>query len=143
MSKNSNITIMDVWTVVNRLEDKLDERLIKIEIKQERYDSFQNKMMGISAIISLFIATISTWLWKKIKEEDLKDNDGKYWSVAGDLSFMFPMFEMSGEKHYKHIPNTTYIYNENNPLNDHKVNMSMVNSIVNIIRNKTPYERIN
>jgi hypothetical protein len=27
-------------------------------------------------------------------------------------------------------------------LNDHKVNMPMVNSIVNIIRNKTPYNKI-
>lgn len=87
--------------------------------------------------------TWKSWLWKQIKEEDLKDSEGNYWSVAGDLSFMFPMFEMSGKKHYRHIPTITYIYNENNPLNDHKVSMPMVNSIANIIRNKTPYERIN
>jgi hypothetical protein len=55
---------------------------------------------------------------------------------------MFPMFEMSGEKHYRHISTITYIYNENNPLNDHKVNMPKVNSTVNIIRNKTPYNKI-
>ena len=83
--------------------------------------------------------TWKSWLWKKIKEEDLKDNSGNYWSVAGDLSFMFPMLEMSGEKHFKYIPDVLYIYNESNPLNDHKVNMSKVNSIVNIIRNKTNY----
>jgi glycosyltransferase involved in cell wall biosynthesis len=89
------------------------------------------------------LRTWKSWLWKKIEQSDLKDSEGNYWSVAGDLAFMFPMFEMSGEKHYRHIPLITYIYNENNPLNDHKVNMPMVNSIVNIIRNKTPYERIN
>jgi glycosyltransferase involved in cell wall biosynthesis len=83
--------------------------------------------------------TWKSWLWKKIKEEDLKDSEGNYWSVAGDLSFMFPMFEMSGENHYKHISETTYIYNESNPLNDHKVNMPMVNSIVKIIRSKPKY----
>jgi glycosyltransferase involved in cell wall biosynthesis len=88
------------------------------------------------------LRTWKSWLWKKIKEEDLKDSEGNYWSVAGDLSFMFPMFEMSGEKHYRHISTITYIYNENNPLNDHKVNMSKVNSTVNIIRNKTPYNKI-
>lgn len=88
------------------------------------------------------LRTWKSWLWKKIKEEDLKDSDGNYWSVAGDLSFMFPMFEMSGEKHYRHISTINYIYNENNPLNDHKVNMSMVNSVVNIIRNKKPYNTI-
>jgi len=88
------------------------------------------------------LRTWKSWLWKKIKEEDLQDSEGNYWSVAGDLAFMFPMFEMSGEKHYRHISTITYIYNENNPLNDHKVNMPMVNSIVNIIRNKTPYNKI-
>jgi hypothetical protein len=86
--------------------------------------------------------TWKSWLWKKIKEEDLKDNDGNYWGVAGDLAFMFPMFEMSGKKHYRHIPSITYIYNETNPLNDHKVNMSKVNSTVSIIRNKQPYNLI-
>jgi hypothetical protein len=86
--------------------------------------------------------TWKSWLWKKIKEEDLKDNSGNYWSVAGDLSFMFPMLEMSGENHFKYIPDVLYIYNESNPLNDHKVNMSKVSSTVNIIRNKIPYNGI-
>ena len=86
--------------------------------------------------------TWKSWLWKKIKEEDLKDLEGNYWGVAGDLAFMFPMFEMSGEKHYRHIPSITYIYNETNPLNDHKVNMPKVNSIVGILRNKQPYNRL-
>ena len=84
--------------------------------------------------------TWKSWLWKKIKEEDLKDNTGDYWSVAGDLSFMFPMLEMSGEKHFKFIPDVLYIYNESNPLNDHKVNMGKVSSTVNIIRNKPNYK---
>jgi glycosyltransferase involved in cell wall biosynthesis len=86
--------------------------------------------------------TWKSWLWKKIKEEDLKDDSGDYWSVAGDLSFMFPMLEMSGENHFKFIPDVLYIYNESNPLNDHKVNMGKVSSTVNIIRNKVPYNGI-
>jgi glycosyltransferase involved in cell wall biosynthesis len=83
--------------------------------------------------------TWKSWLWKKIKEEDLKDGLGKYWSVAGDLSFMFPMLEMSGENHFIYIPDVLYIYNESNPLNDHKVNMGKVSSTVNVIRNKSEY----
>jgi len=86
--------------------------------------------------------TWKSWLWKKIKEEDLKDDSGDYWSVAGDLSFMFPMLEMSGENHFKYISDVLYIYNESNPLNDHKVNMGKVSSTVNIIRNKIPYNGI-
>jgi hypothetical protein len=70
------------------------------------------------------------------------DSNGEYWSVAGDLSFMFPMVEMSGEKHFKFIPEILYVYNESNPLNDHKVNMSVVNNTTSIIRNKKPYKRL-
>ena len=70
------------------------------------------------------------------------DENGNYWNVAGDLSFMFPMFEMSGEEHYRFLPNINYIYNESNPINDHKVNMNNVIQTVNKIRNKTPYEKL-
>jgi hypothetical protein len=55
---------------------------------------------------------------------------------------MFPMLEMSGENHFKFIPNTLYIYNESNPINDHKVNMGKVNLTVNLIRNKKPYYKL-
>jgi glycosyltransferase involved in cell wall biosynthesis len=86
------------------------------------------------------IRTWKKWLWNKIEQKDLKDDDGKYYSVAGDLAFMFPMFEMSGEKHYRFISEVNYIYNESNPLNDHKVNMDLVVKTVNKIRNKNPYK---
>lgn len=88
------------------------------------------------------LRTWKSWLWKKINQNDLKDSNGNYWSVAGDLSFMFPMLEMSGEKHFRYIPEILYIYNESNPLNDHKVNMPKVISTVNIIRNKPQYNLI-
>ena len=49
---------------------------------------------------------------------------------------------MSGEKHFKYSSETLYLYNESNPLNDHKVNMPKVNSTVNVIRNKSEYNLI-
>lgn len=88
------------------------------------------------------LRTWKSWLWKKIDENDLKDETGDYWSVAGDLAFMFPMLEMSGMEHFKFISEILYTYNESNPLNDHKVNMSNVNKTTILIRNKTPYTRI-
>ena len=88
------------------------------------------------------LRTWKAWLWKKIEIEDLKDDDGNYWSVAGDLAFMFPMLEMSGEEHYRFLPEILYIYNESNPLNDHKVNMPNVIQTVNKIRSKRGYSKI-
>ena len=86
--------------------------------------------------------TWKSWLWKKIDEKDLRNDNGNYWDVAGDLSFMFPMFEMSGMEHYRFLTDINYIYNESNPLNDHKVNMSKVIETVNKIRNKKPYQKL-
>lgn len=88
------------------------------------------------------IRTWKSFLWRKIKQEDLKDENGNYWEVAGDLAFMYPMFEMSGLKHYGFMKDINYIYNESNPLNDHKVNMKKVHEIVSKIRNKKKYQKI-
>lgn len=88
------------------------------------------------------LRTWRSWLWKKIDEKDLRDENGNYWDVAGDLAFMFPMFEMSGIEHYRFLTDINYIYNESNPINDHKVNMNKVIQTVNKIRNKTSYKKL-
>ena len=88
---------------------------------------------------------IRTWrafLWRAIKQNDLKDENGIFWRVTGDLAFMYPMLEMAGNEHYKFMTDVNYIYNEGNPINDHKVDMSLVTDIAVKIRNKTPYEKI-
>jgi glycosyltransferase involved in cell wall biosynthesis len=88
---------------------------------------------------------IRTWrafLWRKIKLDDLKDENGIYWKVTGDLSFMYPMLEMSGEEHYRFMEDINYVYNEQNPINDHKVDMRLVNEIAVKIRNKQPYTKL-
>lgn len=88
------------------------------------------------------LRTWKSWLWKKIDEKDLKDGNGNYWSVAGDLSFMWPMIEMSGLEHFKFIDEVLYVYNESNPINDHKIDINKVRNTHNLIANKTPYKRI-
>ncbi len=93
---------------------------------------------------SRFTAThIRTWrafLWRNIQKDDLKDDKGTFWKVTGDLAFMYPMLEMAGQEHYKFMTDVNYIYNEQNPLNDHKVDLTLVNDIAIKIRNKSPYK---
>ena len=88
------------------------------------------------------LRTWKAWLWKKIDEKDLRDDSDNYWSVAGDLAFMWPMIEMSGLEHFKFIDEVLYVYNESNPINDHKVDFSKVRNTHTIISNKTPYKKI-
>jgi glycosyltransferase involved in cell wall biosynthesis len=93
---------------------------------------------------STFVAShLRTWkifLWRNINRTDLYDDGGYYWTTTGDLSFMYPMLEMSGEEHYKFMDEINYIYNEQNPLNDHKVNMGKVNYYVNYAKKIKKYD---
>lgn len=88
---------------------------------------------------------IRTWrafLWRNIKEEDLKDENGNYWQWSGDLCFMFPMLEMAGEEHYAFLNEINYIYNAENPINEHKVDINMVNNHASRIRAKEKYNKL-
>lgn len=95
-----------------------------------------------SSFTASHMRTWRAFLWRKIKEEDLKDENGVYWKVAGDLAFMFPMLEMSGEEHYRFLNGINYVYNGDNPLNDHKVNNHDVIEIYHKIRNKDKYGKL-
>ena len=105
--------------------------------KQENFQNLRGARFTAS-----HIRTWRAFLWRKIKQEDLKDENGNYWKVTGDLSFMFPMLEMAGEERYRFMDEINYIYNEENPLNDHKIDLTLVNEIAIKIRNKTKYEKI-
>jgi glycosyltransferase involved in cell wall biosynthesis len=105
--------------------------------KQKINDNLRKAEMTCS-----HMRTWRAFLWRNIKEEDLKDDDGKYWSITGDLSFMFPMLEMATDEHYGFVKEITYIYNGENPINEHKVNLPLVNEIANKIRNKKSYEKL-
>lgn len=108
--------------------------------------SSKQKIDGNLRKVEMTCSHLRTWrafLWRNIKEEDLKEETGvSYWSVTGDLAFMFPMLEMATDEHYIFIKQITYVYNEENPLNDHKVNISLVNSIANKIRQMPPYKKL-
>jgi glycosyltransferase involved in cell wall biosynthesis len=103
--------------------------------KQTNFENLRNGRFTAS-----HIRTWRAFLWRKIKEEDLKDGNGTYWKVTGDLSFMFPMLEMSGEKRYKFMEDVNYVYNELNPINDHKVDLTLVNVVADKIRKMKPYK---
>lgn len=62
-------------------------------------------------------ATFKYYLWRHIKDEDLRDVNGKYFHILYDKATFFPMLEMAGHK-IKYIDETLYIYNLGNPLND-------------------------
>jgi len=116
---------------------KYPNGMVGFSSKQENLDNLRNSRFTAS-----HMRTWRVFLWRKIKQDDLKDEDGSYWKVTGDLSFMYPMLEMSGDEHYRFMPEINYVYNDTNPLNDHKIDLSLVNIIADKIRRKPKYDKL-
>ncbi|MAP55892.1 MAG: hypothetical protein CL605_13415 [Altibacter sp.] len=88
---------------------------------------------------------LRTWrvkLWRAIDVEDLKFNDD-YAETAGDVFFMLPMLEMAGDHRVKFMREILYVYNEENPINDHKVDISKQWRYARAGRMKSPYKELN
>jgi len=61
--------------------------------------------------------------------------------MTSDLAFMFPMLEMAGY-HIANIEKSIYVYNMDNPLNDHKKNLGLQQRTDLYIRSKEKYKRL-
>ena len=61
--------------------------------------------------------------------------------MAWDVAFMMPMLEMAAERHV-FVPDILYVYNNDNPINDFKVNSGLQLELDRQIRTKPPYKRI-
>jgi glycosyltransferase involved in cell wall biosynthesis len=105
--------------------------------KQNNFDNLRE-----AGFTASHLRTWKAFLWRNIKQSDLMDENGEYWSVAGDLSFMFPMLEMSGEEHYKFLSDINYVYNEQNPINDHKINVGKVRLVETILKKYPIYNKL-
>jgi glycosyltransferase involved in cell wall biosynthesis len=90
---------------------------------------------------------LRTWkchLWRSIKLESFIDIDNNFYKAGVDVAYCFPMVEMAGDEHYEFIPNILYVYNEKNPLSNHKPDSlsgkSEQSRVAKIIRNKPKYK---
>lgn len=86
------------------------------------------------------LRTFYAWLFKEIKCEDLM-KDGKFYSMSSDKAMMAPMIEMAGT-HWTCINEILYIYNNSNPINDHRVDVTLQHALADEIAHKTPYLRV-
>lgn len=87
------------------------------------------------------LRTWYTWLFKKIRKEDMIGKDGKFYPVSWDLTILFPLLELGGH-HSKFIPDALYIYNIDTPINDYKVSRQLQIDLEFVMRAKPRYSRI-
>jgi glycosyltransferase involved in cell wall biosynthesis len=87
--------------------------------------------------VTSHLRTFYAGLFQKIKTIDLL-HDGKFYPMAGDLAFMFPILEMAGT-HSRFIPEVLYIYNFVTPINDAKTDQKFQEALGFEIRRKARY----
>jgi glycosyltransferase involved in cell wall biosynthesis len=87
------------------------------------------------------LRTFYAWLFKKIARHDLLMTDGTFFPMTWDFAIMFPMLEMAGS-HSQFIRDFLYVYNLENPINDHKVNRKLQADLDRLIRNKAKYSPV-
>jgi glycosyltransferase involved in cell wall biosynthesis/SAM-dependent methyltransferase len=148
----------DDWLANNEVLNKLNQVYSNNDIWMT-YGQYQNstdKHIGIAkaypanivngnsfrsyAWLASHLRTFYVWLFKKIRREDLM-KDGKFYQMTWDFAMMFPILEMSGT-HSQFISDILYIYNLENPINDHKVNGGLQQKLDKELRNKPKYMRV-
>lgn len=88
------------------------------------------------------LRTFKNKLWYRINDADLRDKNGEYFKVTGDAAYLYPLLEMCGAKHHKFVDEILYVYNDINPANDMKINVTEQKRTATHIINKTPYNEI-
>ena len=88
--------------------------------------------------VTTHLRTFYVHLFSHIKIEDLMIDD-RFFPMAGDLAFMFPLVELAGF-HSRFIPEILYIYNRANALNEDKVNKALQSECEKAARNGTVYK---
>jgi glycosyltransferase involved in cell wall biosynthesis len=88
------------------------------------------------------VRTWKKWLWDRIDDRDLRDEDGRYVVVAEDQACMLPMLEMATTRRARHIAQPLLVYNRLNPHNIGKVMHEKGLATAAMIRTRTPYAAI-
>lgn len=128
----------DVWMTYGQYKNYPDNGIgIAKQIPKQVISSNNYRQY---AWCSSHLRTFYTWLFKSINKEDLL-HEGKFAPSAWDMYIMFPMLEMAGE-HAQFINKILYIYNLQNPINDHKVDQKLQQRLDRTCRSKQKYKKI-
>jgi glycosyltransferase involved in cell wall biosynthesis len=86
------------------------------------------------------VRTFRRWLWDRIDDRDLRDDDGRYFRVVEDQAYMLPMLEMSTTRRARHIAEVLMVYNRANPQCVGNVMLDEMRRAAAAVRARPPYE---
>jgi glycosyltransferase involved in cell wall biosynthesis len=112
----------NIWLTYGNLWLKTEQAICswskKIDGAQIELNRFRERDGSVTAL-----RTFGTWLFKRIKKSDLQLH-GEFFKMAYDVAMFTPMIEMAGY-HHRFIEKALYLYNDESPINDHKVDRKL------------------
>lgn len=88
------------------------------------------------------LKTFKYKLFKRLPDEELRDECGQYFKCCADRAMMIPMMEMAGHDRIQHIPMILYCYNDLNPGSVWKTMRDLSKSTRAFISSKKPLRMI-
>lgn len=68
MAKNDLQLLQKIYDVVNRMEDKMDERFDKIEDRVAALEGFKGWILGGIGVVSIVVTGAVSWFWEHVKK---------------------------------------------------------------------------
>lgn len=62
----TQITLRDIYDIVNEYNGKIDNRLEKIDERINKIENNQNRALGIISVISLFLSAGASYFWASL-----------------------------------------------------------------------------
>jgi glycosyltransferase involved in cell wall biosynthesis len=91
--------------------------------------------------LATHLRTWKRWLWDLVKDDDLRDDEGRYFRVAVDLAVMLPLLEICGTERALHIAEPIYFLNRQYEWRTHDQRYLEQQRNDRIIRSRSPYQR--
>lgn len=66
---SNNVTIRDVYDLIEKLDAKLERRFTRVEERVDELENFKSMALGMFAVIGLFTGGLISWVWRKITGE--------------------------------------------------------------------------
>jgi len=87
------------------------------------------------------LRTFYAGLFKIIPAEYFQDDQRNFFKTGWDVAIMFNLIDMARD-HIYYIPETLYIYNEGNPINDFKVHREDQLNVEELVRQRPPLPKM-
>jgi glycosyltransferase involved in cell wall biosynthesis len=95
-----------------------------------------------AAWLATHLRTWKRWLWDLVDDDDLRDDEGRYFRVAVDLAVMIPLLEICGTRQARHIAEPIYCLNRRYDWRTDERRYREQQRNERIIRSRRPYRTL-